>query len=163
MSHKGGPRAGPFHEDAYEAPSGILGTRLSWGIGLPRRPLMVVISVSISGKELAEFDRLVQHFGYDSRSSAVRDALYAFVAQHRIDFQDKANLVFTLIYDGAKPHHELHTVLHDHSDLVRTSLHNHLGDRCVDVLVVQGEGGRVHSLLDRLTRLTDIRVNATPL
>lgn len=124
---------------------------------------MVVISVSMSGKELGEFDRLVEHFGYDSRSSAVRDALYHFIAQHRIDFEERANLVFTLIYDGNTRHEDLHTVLHHHSDLVRTSLHNHLGERCVDVLVVQGEGPRVHALLDQLTRIKDIRVNATPL
>lgn len=124
---------------------------------------MVVISVSLSGKELGEFDRLVEHFGYDSRSSAVRDALYHFVAQHRIEFQEESTLVFTLIYHGNRGSDALHNLVHEYSDMIRTSLHNHLGERCVDVLVVHGPGTRAHELLDHLTRIKDIRVSATPL
>lgn len=124
---------------------------------------MVVISVSLSGGELREFDRLVEHFKYGSRSSAVRDALYHFIAQHRLEFQDEGSLVMTLIYDAVSMPEGLHALLHEYSDAIRTSLHNHLGDKCADVLVVRGSGARAHELLDRLTRVKDVRVMATPL
>lgn len=124
---------------------------------------MVVISVSLSGRELKDFDRLVKHFGYESRSGAVRDALYHFIAQHRLEFEAEGTLVFTLIYDAAAGTERVHEVIHENTDLIRTSIHNHMGDRCVDVLVVTGPGERVHALLDKFTSLKDIRVNAHPL
>lgn len=124
---------------------------------------LVVISVSLSGAELGEFDELVKHFGYDSRSSAVRDALYHFIAQHRIEFQETASVVLTLIYDPSKRQDDVHELLHHEARLIRTSLHQHMGERCIDVLVVHGPGDQVHGLLDRLTTIKDVRVNVSPL
>lgn len=123
---------------------------------------MVVISVSLSGKELHEFDRLVEHFKYDSRSSAVRDALYAFIAQHRLEFQGEVDLVMTLVYATDAHREDVHHITEEASDLIRTTVHNHLGERCVDVLVLRGDGARIHALVDQLTRFKDVRVNATP-
>lgn len=125
---------------------------------------MVVISVSLSGQELKDFDQLVKHFAYDNRSSAVRDALYHFIASHRLEFsKEEMSLVFTLVYDPKKHMDRVHELIHEEGDLIRTSLHNHMGRQCVDVLVVHGKGERVHELLDALTRLKDVRVNVTPL
>lgn len=124
---------------------------------------MVVISVSLSGDELERFDRLVDHLGYDSRSSAVRDALYQFVSDHRMAFEGHLDLVLTLVYDADRGLEEVDDVVHDHAELIRTSTHHHLDERCVDVLVVHGGGEAVHELLDDLTQIRDVRVNVTSL
>lgn len=124
---------------------------------------MVVISVSLSGQELAAFDDLVEHMNYDSRSSAIRDALYSFITEHRLDFQGETALVLTLVYAADTGQHEVQQVLHDEGELVQTALHHHVGDRCVDLLVLSGPGARVHNVLDRITSVKDVRVNATPL
>lgn len=124
---------------------------------------MVVISVSLSGEELAEFDKLVAHFGYDSRSGAVRDALYHFIARHRLDLAEEADVVLTLVYEAEKHQDELHGITHANADLIRTSLHSHMGKRCVDFLVAHGTGRRIHDLLDQFTRIKDVRVTITPL
>lgn len=125
------------------------------------RPGMVVISVSLSGDELERFDKLVEHFGYDSRSSAIRDALYHFVARHRMDFEGHVDLVLTLVYAADGGQDAVHQVTHAHEDLIRTSLHNHIDERCVDTLIVHGDGQEVHALLDELTQIDDVRVNVT--
>lgn len=124
---------------------------------------MVVISVSLSGEELDRFDRLVDHLGYDSRSSAVRDALYQFVSDHRMDFEGHLDLVLTLVYDADGGQDHVNETIHDHEAQIRTSTHHHLDDRCVDVLVVHGGGDQVHELLDQLTQIRDVRVNVTSL
>ena len=124
---------------------------------------MPVISISLSGAELEEFDRLVQHFKYDSRSSAIRDALHHFAASHRLEFEREATQVFTLIYPSDKRQDDVHEIIHEETGLIRTSLHNHFGEKCVDILVVHGPGERVHGLLDRLTRVKDVRVSVAPL
>lgn len=125
---------------------------------------MVVISVSLSGKELADFDALVQHFGYGSRSRAVRDALYHFISQHRMKFnKGDLSLVLTLVYDADQGTDKLNEVIHGHQELIRTSLHNHLGPQCVDVLVTHGESEALHSLLDQLASVKEVRVSVTAL
>lgn len=126
-------------------------------------PTVPVISISLSGPELEEFDQLVQHFKYDSRSGAIRDALHHFIASHRIEFEKEASQVFTLVYPSDKRQEEVHEIIHEETGLIRTSLHNHLGAKCVDVLVVHGPGEKVHQLLDRLTRVKDLRVGVAPL
>lgn len=123
---------------------------------------MVVISVSLSGDELKDFDALVKHFGYDSRSVAVRAALHHFVNQHKAELGRDADVVLSVTYPGHRPRPEMHQILHENMDLVRTSLHNHEGERCVDILLVHGSGERVHALMDALTRIKDVQVSSTP-
>lgn len=125
---------------------------------------MVVISVSLSGEELARFDDLVDHMGYESRSSAVRDALYHFVREHRLEVTDEpVDVVLTLVSKAGDGQADVRATVHEHEDLVRTDLHQHLGDRCVDLLVLRGAGSRVHDLLDELSALDDVRATLTPL
>ena len=124
---------------------------------------MVVISVSLTSEELRRFDAVVDHVGYDSRSSAIRDALHHFVAEHRLDFKEAMDVVLTLVYDAGGRQDHVHDLVHDHQDIIQTSLHNHRGTRCLDVLVVHGEGEQIHQLVDKLTRIKDVRVNITSL
>lgn len=123
---------------------------------------MVVISVSLSGPELEKFDRLVQHFGFGSRSSAVRDALYHFIASHQLELEGHQDLAVTLVYTAGRQD-AVNRVAHQFEDVIRTSLHNHLEETCVDVFIVHGDGARVHGLLDQLTKLKDVRVAPTPI
>ena len=125
---------------------------------------MVVISVSLSGKELADFDALVEHFGYGSRSRAVRDALYHFISQHRMKFnKGELSLVLTLVYDADHGSDRLNQVIHTNQRLIHTSLHNHLGAECVDVLVTRGDSTELHEFLDALARVKEVRVSVTAL
>jgi len=122
---------------------------------------MVVISVSLSGEELEKFDRLVAHFGFDSRSSAVRDALYHFIASHQMELGGHQDVAITLVYTADRSQDLVNHVAHEFEDVIRTSLHHHLEGTCVDVFIAHGEGDRVHQLLDRLTKLKDVRVTPT--
>lgn len=123
---------------------------------------MVVISVSLSGKELQDFDHLVEHFGYDSRSSAVRDALHQYVAQHRFQFKEgNVDAVLTLVYNAGSSQEKVRDFIHEHEDLVRTNFHNHMGAQCADVLVLHGKGRPVHEFVDGLTRLRNVRVSVS--
>lgn len=125
---------------------------------------MVVISVSLSGDELETFDELVEHMGYDSRSSAVRDALYHYVREHRLAIEEgPVDVVLTLVYGAQDSQREVRSTVHEHEDIVRTDLHQHLGERCLDLLVLRGSGPEVHELVDELSSLEPVRVTLTPL
>lgn len=125
---------------------------------------MPVISVSLPSEDLDRFDDLVDHMGYESRSSAIRDALYSYVAQHRLDLEgEEVGVVLTLVYAADRGQAAVQEIVHEEGHLVQTSLHQHVGDRCVDLVVLHGAGDDVHDVLDRLTSIRDVRVNATPL
>lgn len=124
---------------------------------------MAVISISMSGTELKEFDKLVDHFGFGSRSSAVRAALSNFVALHQMQFKGHVHMALTLVYEAKKNQGQVNEVLHTFDDLVSTSLHHHLEGTCVDSLVLHGEGQRIHELLDGLTKLNGVRVTPAPI
>jgi CopG family transcriptional regulator, nickel-responsive regulator len=124
---------------------------------------MVVISISLSGRELADFDHLVEHHGYDSRSSAVRDALHKYVAQHRFEFSEgEMDVVITMAYPDTGPQEKVRGIVHEHDDLVVTNIHHHGGPTCVDVMVVHGLGPQIHALVDALSSVRDVRVTITP-
>lgn len=126
-------------------------------------PDLVVISISLSGKELADFDHLVEHHGYDSRSSAVRDALHKYVSEHRLEFSEgEMDVVITLAYPEKGPQEKVRDVVHEHDEMVVTNFHHHAGPTCVDVLVAHGMGPQIHALVDALASLRDVRVTVTP-
>lgn len=124
---------------------------------------MAVISISLSGAELDKFDKLVKHFGYGSRSSAVRDALHHFITSHQLQFEGHVHLALTLVYVADKNQEKVGKVLHRFEDLVTTSLHHHLEGTCVDALILHGEGPRIHELLDALTKMDGVRVTPAPI
>ncbi|MEK6986211.1 MAG: ribbon-helix-helix protein, CopG family [Candidatus Thermoplasmatota archaeon] len=124
---------------------------------------MAVISISLSGAELDKFDKLVEHFGYHSRSSAVRDALHHFITRHQMEFDGQVHLALTLVYVVDNNQEKVSRVLRRFEGLVRTSLHHHLEETCVDALSLHGEGPRIHELLDALTKLDGVRVTPAPI
>lgn len=124
---------------------------------------MVVISVSLSGDELDRFDDLVEHLDYESRSSAVRDALYHFMAEHRLDFEESGALVLTLLHDHDRGRDDIHEITHEYGGLIHTSLHSDVERGCVDLLVAQGDGEALHGLVDELTGLEGVRVSVNPI
>jgi metal-responsive CopG/Arc/MetJ family transcriptional regulator len=66
---------------------------------------MVVISISLSGIELKEFDNITNKMGFSSRSDAVCEALHRFVAQNKwidhIDNGTPLRLLFMMIRERA--------------------------------------------------------------
>ena len=120
---------------------------------------MVVISVSLSGKELREFDELVKRLGYSSRSDAVRDALHKFLAQHRFlqRIESKSYLLISIVYDEKKMHHVLN-VIHEYTDIIHSSSHSHFNDKCSDQLVLTGDAKRIEAMLSKLSAIKDVRV-----
>ncbi|MEK6974916.1 MAG: hypothetical protein AABY18_01075 [Candidatus Thermoplasmatota archaeon] len=124
---------------------------------------MTVISVSLSGKELKQFDKLVEHFAFGSRSSAVRAALQHFIAMHQMKFEGHVHMALTLVYEADRSQEEVNRVAHEFDDLVSTSLHHHLEGTCVDSLILHGDGPRIHELLDALTKIDGVRVTPAPI
>ncbi len=120
---------------------------------------MVVISVSLGGKELKEFDAVLNKMGYSSRSDAVREALHHFVAQNKWASQvsGPSHLLISMIYEDEKTH-KVTDILHQYSNIIHSSSHTHIDHKCVDQLLLKGEFQALKSFMEELASVKDVRV-----
>jgi len=120
---------------------------------------MVVISVSLSAQELKEFEKVASQAGFSSRSDAVRDALARFVSDNNWanDMEGKVSCALSIVYSDRKKLH-VHEIVHQYSDIVHSSMHTHLGQRCVEQIVLDGDGEEVRKLLSELLGHKDVRI-----
>lgn len=120
---------------------------------------MVVVSVSLSGKELKEFDSVADKRGFSSRSDAVREALHRFVAQNRWDEQagEGKPLVATLVYEDRKEQ-PLHDVMRDFKDVIFSATHTHFADKCIEWIILSGSNSRIGEFMERVSAIKSVNV-----
>jgi CopG family nickel-responsive transcriptional regulator len=119
---------------------------------------MVVISVSLSSKELKEFDEISKELGFSSRSDAVRSALAKFISANRLVLgsEGEGHYLVSISYE-AKKKHQVTEIIHKYSDVIRSSLHTHFDERCVEQTIIIGEYEKVRSFTEELSALKDVR------
>jgi CopG family nickel-responsive transcriptional regulator len=94
--------------------------------------------------------------GYENRSKAIQDAVRLFVSERKW-LQQKANIEQTVIILMVYDHHVrglesgLTEVQHEHSELVTSTLHIHIGERdCLEAIAVKGRASDLRHLSDEL-------------
>ena len=119
---------------------------------------MVVISVSLSSKELKEFDDVLKELGFSSRSDAVRSALAKFISANRLALgsEGKGHCFVSVSYQEKKKHQETE-IIHKYSNVIKSSLHTHFDERCVEQIIIIGDYGKVMSFTEELSALKDVR------
>ncbi len=111
------------------------------------------IGVSLQGKLLDDFDRLVRSEGFPSRSEALRELIRRALIRERREAGGEVVGTITFVYRhdvGMVTHRVLHRQ-HDFLGSIRATAHTHLNEEtCLEVLIVEGDAGRVQELADRL-------------
>ena len=111
------------------------------------------IGVSLQGRLLADFDRLVRSEGFPSRSEALRELIRRALIRERREAGGNVVGTITFVYRhdvGMVTHRILHRQ-HDFLGTIRATAHTHLNEEtCLEVLIVEGDAGRVQQLADRL-------------
>ena len=111
------------------------------------------IGVSLQGRLLEDFDRLVRSEGFPSRSEALRELIRHALSRERQEAGGEVVGTITFVYRhdvGMVTHRILHRQ-HDFLGTIRATAHTHLNDEtCLEVLIVEGDAGRVQQLADRL-------------
>jgi CopG family transcriptional regulator, nickel-responsive regulator len=117
--------------------------------------------VSMEEDLLKQFDTLITRKGYSTRSEAFRDLARQMLAEEILaDEQAEAVATISLVYDHDIPNLTARLTEHQHHalDLIRSTLHIHLDEhRCLEVLVVRGEFGRVRELADNLISIKGVK------
>ena len=115
---------------------------------------VVRFSVSMDGKLLEGFDRLIRKKGYTNRSEAIRDIIRDKLVQEEWESGNRETVgSITLVYSHEV--RELTEVLtelqHKHYMSVISSMHIHLDEHnCLEVLVVRGKTKDIRSIADGL-------------
>ncbi len=111
------------------------------------------IGVSLEGRLLEDFDRLVRTEGFPSRSEALRELIRRSLVRQRWQAGGKVVGTITFVYRhdvGLVTHRILHRQ-HDFLSTIRATAHTHLNEEtCLEVLIVEGDAERVQKLADRL-------------
>jgi len=120
---------------------------------------MVVVSVSLPAKQLGDFDRVVEEMGYPSRSDALRDAIHRFVQEHRWihTVGHGRHFLMSVLYDE-RSKAPVSDILHGFREIIHSAAHTHFDGKCVDQLVLLGEGAAVSELVKGLATIRDVRV-----
>ncbi len=111
------------------------------------------IGVSLQGRLLDDFDRLVRCEGFPSRSEALRELIRRALIRERREAGGEVVGTITFVYRhdvGMVTHRILHRQ-HDFLGTIRATAHTHMNEEtCLEVLIVEGDAGRVQELADRL-------------
>lgn len=110
--------------------------------------------VSLEGRLLKRFDRLIDRKGYANRSEAIRDLIRESLVREQWEMNlDQAVGTITLVYDHDTRElaDRLTDLQHAHYETIVSTLHVHLDSHhCLEVLVLRGKASDLKAIADRL-------------
>lgn len=117
--------------------------------------------VSIDGKLLARFDKLISEKGYVNRSEAIRDLIRDTLLAQQVENPDaEAFGTLTMIYNH---HHgditdRLNHLQHDYYRNIVSTTHIHLDEHnCLEVIILRGGAGLIKSLSEMILSTKNVR------
>ena len=117
-------------------------------------PGITRFGVSLDGRLLAKFDRLIARKGYANRSEAIRDLIRDSLVREQWEIGDADAVgTLTLVYDHETRELEerLTELQHAHYRAIVSTLHIHLdAHHCLEVLVLRGKAALLKTIADRL-------------
>jgi CopG family nickel-responsive transcriptional regulator len=116
---------------------------------------MAVVSISLPDALLVRADRLIESRGFGGRSELLRACVRDFLVAHAAEeAKGVRQATVTLVYPHGLERH-FTRIRHDFSDVVRSMMHGHAGDACVEVFVLEGDAARVRGFADALRGARD--------
>ncbi len=120
------------------------------------------ISMSLSSKLLAEFDRAMKKAGYSDRSKAIQTAMHSFVDEYgwKGNNSHEGAGAIVLLYDNHMYNHDSASTesQHDYTDIISAVTHTHLDhENCLETIMVKGEIGRIKELARKISKNRGIK------
>lgn len=120
--------------------------------------IMPIISVSLTDKNVEDLESLQKDLGFGGRSEAIRAAMRTLLAEtsERRSMVGQVDGVLIMVNDACASG-SIHDIYHDNHPLIKTHVHNHLGNhKCMNMMVLSGEAAEINELLDKMYRLEGI-------
>ncbi|HLC00350.1 MAG TPA: nickel-responsive transcriptional regulator NikR [Candidatus Bathyarchaeia archaeon] len=124
------------------------------------------VGVTFPPELLRDLDAVVGKMGYESRSKAIQDAVTLFVSEKKWLQDEKAEQtgVLLMVYDHEVKglESELTEVQHEHSKVVSSAMHVHVGERdCLEAIAVKGIASEIRELSNELTTKKGVKILKT--
>jgi len=117
--------------------------------------------ISIPTHLLEKFDEIINQRGYSSRSEGIRDAIRTYITSYTwmSEVKGERHGIITMVYDhdhrGLLP--TINDIQHEFRSNIKTALHSHVShERCLEVILVKGEGMQIKALAERLMSLKGV-------
>ena len=121
---------------------------------------LVRFGVSLEGRLLEKFDRLLRKHGYITRSEALRDLIRQELVKKEWEEDQEVAGAITFIYD----HHRrglsgrLTDLQHEHQGIIISTQHIHLDHHnCLEIVAVKGRASEVQRLAHVLRSVKGVR------
>jgi len=127
---------------------------------------IIRVGVTFPPDLLSDLDEVIDKMGYESRSKAIQDAVTLFVSEKRWLREEKADQtgILLMVYDHEVTglEGELTEVQHDHSAVISSSMHIHVGQRdCLEAIAVKGQASEIRKLANELTTKKGVKILKT--
>lgn len=119
---------------------------------------MPIISVSLTEKNVEDLEALQKDLGFTGRSEAIRAAMRTLTAENneRRSMVGPVDGVLIMVNDACASG-PIHDIYHENHPLIKTHVHNHLGNhKCMNMMVLSGDAADINVLLDQVYRLEGI-------
>lgn len=127
---------------------------------------MGTVNISLPDDMVEKMDKIVKEESYASRSELVRDALRGLFSEvgwmSRLGGMALAVVTMTFNIERRGTLDEIGRVEHRYEHLILTSLHNHMGKTCLEIILTKGPTERIRELIKRLKAIRGVEtVRAT--
>jgi len=109
-----------------------------------------IISISIPEEALSTLNSLQKNLRLKGRSETIREAINALESKTRDldNLKGDLNAIATIIHKE-KYNKEISGIVHKHSKIIKTHIHNHLDNhKCAEVLVLKGKASEIKALIN---------------
>jgi CopG family nickel-responsive transcriptional regulator len=120
------------------------------------------VNISLPDDMVEKIDTIVKEENYASRSELVRDALRGLFSE--VGWTSKlggtALAVVTMVFNIERRGtlDEIGHLEHRYEHLIGTSLHNHMGNTCLEVMVTKGAPEKIKELINRLKAVRGVEI-----
>jgi CopG family nickel-responsive transcriptional regulator len=113
------------------------------------------IGISLPKHLLEKFDEIITIRGYSSRSEGIRDAIRSYITHYQwmSDVKGERQGVITMTYDHDQRGllQNILDIQHEYMTTIQATVHSHVThDRCLEVILLRGEGSELKSVAERL-------------
>ena len=127
---------------------------------------IVRVGVTFPPNLLKEFDEITAKMGYKTRSKAIQDAVQLFVSEKKWLKEGNAKqtgiLIMVYDHDVKGLERDLTETQHDHSSLISSTMHIHLGAQdCLEAIAVNGSASDIRHLSNELTTKKGVKILKT--
>jgi CopG family nickel-responsive transcriptional regulator len=117
--------------------------------------LVTVVSITLPGELLAQFEEFMKSKGYYSRSEAFRDAIRSLITESELAKVEAGPVAVTIMttcnYARKDVDLKLTEIRHEFDDVVIENVHRHIDDKyCLEIFMAEGNNDRILNLINRL-------------